>query len=53
MKFDNPKPLFILRPENALGGGPAGVVLAGSAVGLVKSAVVSGGVGTVESSVGD
>jgi hypothetical protein len=55
LKFDSPKPLFILRPANALGtgGGPAGVVLVGSAVGLVKSVVVSGEVGTAESSVGD
>jgi hypothetical protein len=54
LKFDSPKPLFILRPENALrtGGGPAGVVL-GSTVGLAKSAAVSGGVGAGESSVGD
>jgi hypothetical protein len=54
LKFDSPKPLFILRPKNALGtgGGPAGVVLAGSAVGLAKSAAVSG-VRAVESSVGD
>lgn len=55
LKFDSPKPLFILRPMNALGtgGGPAGVVLGGSAAGLTKSSVVSGEVGAVELSVGD
>ena len=55
LKFDSPKPLFILRPMNALGtgGGPAGVVLGGSEAGLAKSSVVSGEVGAVELSVGD
>jgi len=55
LKFDSPKPLFILRPKKALGAGgaPAGVVLAGNAVGLAKSAAVSGEVGAERSSVGD
>jgi hypothetical protein len=55
LKFDSPKPVLILRPMNALGagGGPAGVVLSGGTVGLLKSAAVSGEVGAVESSGGD
>lgn len=55
MKFDSPKPVLILRPMNALGtgGGPAGVVLSGGTVGLLKSAAVRGEVGAVDSSGGD
>jgi hypothetical protein len=55
LKFDSPKPVLILRPINALGtgGGPAGVVLSGGTVGLLKSAEVSEEVGAVDSSEGN
>jgi hypothetical protein len=47
--------VLILSPINALGtgGGPAGVVLSGGTVGLIKSDAVSGDVGAVGSSGGD
>jgi hypothetical protein len=55
LKFDSPNPVLILRLMNALGtgGGPAGVVLSGGTVGLLKPVAVSGEVGAVESSGGD